>query len=145
MKIDVTTALGLDAVLSELRRMFEFGGYLRVTATNNRPRSVSQNAIVHAWYQQIADELKEDPAVRVKAQCKLFYGVPILRAEDDEFRQKYDGLIRDRFTVDEKLALMEWFPVTSLMNRSQLSQYIETMQREYAKRGVRLTICGGEQ
>ena len=37
---------------------------------------------------------------------------------------------------EDKLILMEWFPVTSLMTTPQLSQYLESVQRHYQRLGV---------
>ncbi|WP_401733486.1 hypothetical protein [Stenotrophomonas muris] len=71
----------------------------------------------------------------MKSFCKLHFGVPILRAEDDEFRAKYDKAVKP-MAYEDKLILMEWFPVTSLMTTPQLSQYLESVQRHYQRLGV---------
>jgi hypothetical protein len=60
----------------------------------------------------------------------------MLRAEDEDFREMYDGMVKERFSYEEKLQLMKWIPVTSLMNTDQLSRYLEAVQSAYAKRGV---------
>jgi len=95
-------------------------------------RSVPQNSKAHAWYNQIDKQLNT-PVGETKCHCKLYYGVPILRAEDEQFARGYDELIKHRFTVEEKLRLMEWFPVTSLMSKSQKARYMETIQTVYAQ------------
>lgn len=59
---------------------------------------------------------------------------------DADFRQQYDSLVKDRFTYEEKLELMRWFPVTSLMTKAQESKYLEAVQAHWAKRGVQLNF-----
>ena len=100
-------------------------------------RSLNQNALSHAWYGQIAVELDITP-LDAKCLSKLLCGVPILRAEEDDFRQDYDALVKHRFSYEEKLRLMKQFPVTSLMSKSQLNQYLEAMKEHWAESGVQL-------
>lgn len=94
-------------------------------------RTTSQNALINAWYNEIDNRLGLLVG-ETRAQCKLFFGVPILRAEDEKFREGYDRLIKGRMTQEEKLELMRWFPVTSLMSKKQLSRYAESIQAYYA-------------
>lgn len=140
MELTIYSESSLHHALGELRQAFKAHKFLRLRVKAGKARSLDQNAISHAWYEQVARELREDDANGVKRQCKLLYGVPLLRAEEPEFRQKYDGLVRERFSYEEKLELMDWLPVTSLMSKDQLSRYLEAMQAAYAKRGVQLTF-----
>ena len=97
-------------------------------------RSLDQNALQYAWYAQIAKE-KGDSVKNVRCFCKLHYGVPILRS-DSFFNEKYTKLILNRYSYEEKLELMEWLPVTSLMLKSQESQYLSDMQNHFAEEGI---------
>jgi len=99
-------------------------------------RSLDQNAIGHVWYNQISKELKEQTPLEVKCECKLTIGVPILRAENEDFRKMYDAAIRGNLTYEEKLEVMKYLPVTSLMSVKQKSRYLEHVQQTYARRGV---------
>ncbi|SEO76720.1 hypothetical protein SAMN02800692_2015 [Luteibacter sp. UNC138MFCol5.1] len=128
----------LQSILGDIREAWGKHHYLRVTIKTGKDRTLDQNAISHAWYEQIARELREDTAEGVKAECKLRFGVPILRAGDEEFREMYDASIRGHLSYEQKLKAMRFIPVTSLMTTSQLSQYLEDVQREYAGRGVML-------
>jgi hypothetical protein len=103
-------------------------------------RSNEQNALSHVWYQQIAATLREDTAEGVKAYCKLHLGIPILRGEDAEFREAYDSTLKG-LTYPQKLKVMLWFPVTSLMKVEQKSMYLEQIQQHYADR-VQLLFPG---
>lgn len=98
-------------------------------------RSLPQNSISHVWYLQIANELREDDVVGWKCYCKLHHGVPILRASDEDFKYFYDKSIKN-ITYEQKLMAMKFLPVTSLMNTEQLSSYLESVKRDFEKRGV---------
>jgi hypothetical protein len=79
----------------------------------------------------VARELREDDERGVKRFCKLHFGVPILRAEDDEFREAYDGSILRVLSYEQKLVAMDMLPVTSRMNTTQLKRYTDDVQDHY--------------
>ncbi|MBN49963.1 MAG: hypothetical protein CMN85_10510 [Spongiibacteraceae bacterium] len=99
-------------------------------------RSIDQNSISHAWYAEISKHKGDESPKEVKRECKLRLGVPILRAEDDDFRAFYDKAMKNTLTYEEKLEAMDFVPVTSQMSKAQLSQYLEVMQQEYCKQGI---------
>lgn len=134
MKHSVYSELGLQKAIGELRAMFKASGYLRITASDSKPRSLSQNSLAAVWYEQIARELGEDTPEGVKAECKLRFAVPILRAEEEDFRLMYDGAIKGVLSYEQKLAVMRFLPATSLMNTDQLSRYLQDVQKGYAGR-----------
>lgn len=134
MKAAIYSEPRLQQVIGQMRQAFKAGGYLRVTWSEEKPRSLPQNALSHLWYEQISRELGEDTPEGVKAECKLRFGVPILRAQDEDFRTLYDGAIKSNLSYEQKLQIMRLLPVTSLMNVSQLSQYLQDVQRSYAGR-----------
>lgn len=138
MKLTVNSETTLQTAIGELREQYRSRKYLTVSVNAGKGRSLDQNAISHAWYAQVARELREDDERGVKRFCKLHFGVPILRAEDDEFRQVYDGAIRERLSYEDKLAAMDILPVTSRMTTAQLSRYMEDVQAHYSKHGVTL-------
>ena len=135
----VRTLADLSKLLGDLREAFTLTGFVKGSYTTNRPRSSDQNAISHAWYGQLAAELREDDELGWKCYCKLHHGVPILRAESDDFREAYDGAIKG-LTYEQKLKVMRILPVTSLMSKAQLSKYLEAVQDDFAKRGVVLAF-----
>jgi hypothetical protein len=107
------------------------------TCGRAQKRSIPQNNHSHTWYEQMAKELPEDDALGWKCYCKLHHGVPILRAENEQFREAYDGTIKG-MTYEQKLEVMKILPVTSLMTKPQLSKYLEVVQADFLRRGVRL-------
>lgn len=103
-------------------------------------RSVDQNSISHAWYSEVSRALQDRSPLSVKCESKLTCGVPILRAEDDDFRAFYDKSVRQTLSYEEKLDAMKFLPVTSLMSVKQLSQYLEDLQQYWGKQGVYLAF-----
>lgn len=133
--IVINSADSLRTAIGNLRDMWNRHKFLRVSVKAGKDRSIPQNAITHVWYGQIARELREDDELGWKCYCKLHHGVPILRAEDDEFRTTYDAVIRP-LSYEQKLIAMRCWPVTSMMTKEQLSKYAEAVQADFAKRGV---------
>lgn len=103
------------------------------------PRTLAQNAGTHVLYEIIAAALPQDDAAGWKAHCKLHFGVPILRAEDPDFRAAYDAAVKP-LMYEQKLAVMRYWPVTSLMDKSQINRYIAALQDDFARRGVVLEL-----
>lgn len=127
----------LQSAFGVLREEYHQYKYVEMKTKAGVARSLDQNAISHAWYEQLARELREDDAMGWKCYCKLHYGIPILRMDDDEFREFYDNTIM-KLGYEQKLGAMKYMPVTSLMTKPQLSAYLVEMQLDFAKRGVRL-------
>jgi hypothetical protein len=118
------------ARLSELWRQKK---YLRLQIHEGRDRSLGQNALLHAWIQQIARETGEDEPEGIKAFIKLHFGVPLLRAENDGFRKLYDENLK-RLPYEQKLSVIRLIPVTSIMTTAQLSEMLTIVQGHYASR-----------
>ena len=137
MNAIINSDASLQSFIGEIREMYRVHRYVKATAKTGKARSLDQNAISHAWYEQLSREMREDDAIGWKCYCKLHHGVPILRAEDEEFRTAYDATIKG-MTYEQKLQVMRLLPVTSLMVKDQLSKYLEAMQADYSRRGVRL-------
>lgn len=136
MNAVINSAESLQRLIGNLRTEWQQHKYLRVKIDVGTHRSLSANAQVYLWYAQVARERGDMTPEEVRCYCKLRIGVPILRADDEDFRVRYDALIRDRFSYEEKLQLMAWFPVTSLMRTPQHSVYREEMQRHWAEQGI---------
>ncbi len=132
----INSAESLQTALGNLRDLWNQHKFLRVSVKAGKDRSLPQNAITHAWYAQIARELREDDELGWKCYCKLHHGVPIMR-NDDEFRSTYDAVIKP-LAYEQKLIAMRCWPVTSLMTKEQLSKYAEAVQADFAQRHVRL-------
>ena len=133
----INSDTSLQNFIGEIRETYEKFKFLRANVKTGKDRSLPQNAITHAWYEQLARELREDDAIGWKCYCKLHHGVPILRAEDEEFRDVYDQVIKG-LSYEQKLIAMRSWPVTSLMTKEQLSKYATAVQADFLNRGVLL-------
>ena len=93
-------------------------------------RSIEQNKLSHAYYKLISEQLGQDTPKGVKQECKLRFGVPILRRDDPDFKEIYDTIIKPR-SYEEKLKVMEYLPITSIMKVGQLQEYIAEIEECY--------------
>ena len=104
-------------------------------------RSLSQNRLQRLWCNEVAEQMGDRTPEEVRGHAKLTMGVPILRAEHDDFCAKYDKVIRP-LSYEDKLDLMMEpinLPVTSLMLVGQKVRYLDHMLRFYTERGIELT------
>lgn len=103
-----------------------------VKAGEGKKRSLSQNGLVHCWYGQIAKATHDDPA-SVKADCHIQWGIPIFRAEDEEYATFIDRALGGLQRAKVK-AMIEagYVPCTSLMSKAILSRYMDAVWRHYA-------------
>jgi len=99
-------------------------------------RSLSQNALIHMWFGEIAKQTNES-ADQIKRECKFYQGCPILMAESPEFAAFAENLAH--LTTEEKIASMDFVAVTSVMTAPQLGRMCDAVQRKYATQGIRLT------
>ena len=116
--ITIYSEESLQRALGDLRGLFAKHHYLRLNVKSGKDRTMDQNRILHAWLGQLSRELPENDELGWKSFVKLHYGVPILRAEDEEFRGKYDAVVKP-MSYEQKLAIMEFWPVTSIMTIPQ--------------------------
>ena len=106
-----------------------------------RRRTVEQNRLQRTWVKEIAEQAGET-AEYWRGYCKLCIGVPILRAENDEFRAKYDAHVKP-LDYETKIAIMQEpldLPVTRLMTTAQKTAYLDQIFRHFSEQGVVLTI-----
>lgn len=112
-----------------------------VNLTKGQKRSVEQNRLQRLWLQEATEQLGEDTIEGYRGFCKLHFGVPIMRGEDDKFRAEYDRLIRP-LKYEDKLTLMQVpldMPVTRRMATGQKKRYLDDMYQHFTSLGVQLT------
>lgn len=104
-------------------------------------RTARQNKLNRLWMTEIADQLgwsSED----ARAYCKLHIGVPVLREDDEEYREQYDRVFKP-LPYETKLDLMREpmdFPVTRMMSTKQQARYLDEIFRHFSEKGVALTL-----
>lgn len=108
-----------------------------------KQRTNSQNKTQRLWINEACEFLQDRTTEELRAYLKLHYGVPILRNEDDDFREAYDRIIKPH-SYEDKLAMMAVpldFPVTRLMRTKQKAQYLDAIyQHIVGDLGCQLTI-----
>lgn len=127
----------LSKMLGDLRELWREHKYLRVTAKAGVARSHKQNAILHVWYTQLAMEDRQEDMRGHIRNCKLQHGVPLLCAEDSDYR---DMCRRSLFILphESQLEVMDFWPVTRLMTKAQETKYLDSLRDYYGPRGIKL-------
>lgn len=129
----------LLSTVDNIKNLYDKHKFLRITIKTGKDRSLDYNSLSHVWYSDIADQLKDEDALGWKNYCKLHFGVPLLRAEDEEFRGIYDNSIK-LLSYEKKLQAMKYFPVTSIMTNEQFGKYLHEIQLYFYDLGVNLTF-----
>lgn len=109
---------------------------------SGKHRTSAQNRLQRKWVTEIAEQLPDEKAEYWRGYCKLRFGVPLLREENEEFREKYDAVVRP-LSYEMKIAIMSEpldMPVTRLMTTKQKTAYLDAIFRHFSEQGVILTI-----
>lgn len=133
----ITTPDGIDKLATFMRaRKLP----MTVTVTQGAGRRNAQNRLSQRWFTDISRQLGDQTHEDVRAYCKLHFGVPILRAENEAFRVAYDRTMLN-LTYEDKLAAIQAFelPVTRLMTTKQMTAFMDRMQQHWLVQGFRLT------
>ena len=112
-----------------------------VTIETGRRRSIEQNRLQRLWMRELSEQMGETPEYW-RGFCKLTIGVPMLRSENDDFRAKYDKVVRP-LKYEQKLAIMMEpldLPVTRIMSTKQKTEYLDQIFRHFSEQGVVLTL-----
>jgi|GEM_PF-427571 len=113
-----------------------------LSLTDGKHRSTAQNRLQHMWMKEISEQLGDMTEHYARAYCKLTIGVPILRAQNEAFRLRYDEIIRP-LPYEQKIAIMMEpldFTVTRLMSVKQKTEYLEGIIRHFGEKGIVLTM-----
>lgn len=131
-----------------IRSLAEFEEFVRLGRSLKWPqtlqwspgadRSLEQNRTQFLWAKEAAEQRGDSDHVEVRCEWKLLFGVPILRAENEDFRADYDETVKG-LPYHLKLRLMRRYAVTSEMTVKQMTAYLDTIQRECAEQGIKLT------
>ena len=111
-----------------------------VKATPDMLRSIDQNRLQFKWLRD-AEKQGDMTASEYRGYCKLHFGVPILQAVDESFREVYQRLIRP-LEYEDKLTLMVEpidLPVTSRMDTATMTRYLKKISDHFIEQGFQLT------
>ena len=112
-----------------------------VSIVKGKDRTSLQNTLQWKWFVEVSRQAEDMSPEDVRGYCKLTIGVPILRAENEAFREIYDRLIRP-LDYEDKLKLMMSpmdFSVTSIMTTKQMANYLDDVMRHWSEKGYILT------
>ena len=112
-----------------------------VAVTAGEPtRRDKQNKLAQRWFTDIARHFGDVTHEDVRADCKLRFGVPIMRRDSEPFKASYDPIMKHQTYEAKMTAIKAWdLPVTRLMGVKQMTEFMDAVQREYLPQGVRLT------
>lgn len=136
-----------NRVLNEPADLVRYMGFLSeqpfpmtVSHAKGAKRTNPQNKTIHMWYGEAATKLGDTTAEDVRAECKLQFGVPILRRDNAAFLLEYDSTFKP-LPYDRKRAIFKALDpaITSRMNVKQLTEYMEAMRQHFAQGGIYLT------
>lgn len=111
-----------------------------MTLTKGAPRSIEQNRLQRMWMLELQEQ-GDMTAEEYRAYCKAYFGVPILLAENEAFRQQYESIVRP-LAYDQKLEIMKEpidLPITRLMTVKQKKRYLDEVYTYWTGKGFKLT------
>ena len=109
--------------------------------TDGKHRTNDQNSLQRKWVLEISAQLDDRTPEEVRGYCKLHFGVPILRNENDVFKAEYDAVIMP-LPYEHKLKLMMVpfdFGVTRIMTTRQKTDYLNAVHHHFSEQGLILT------
>ena len=130
MKLIVNSPDTLSKAIGSLRAEYNKYHFVRLNMVSGKHRGVQINALSHVWYKQISDERGEMTPSEVKSFCKLHFGVPILRRDNEEFAEKYDNYIKP-LPYPHKLSIISMVDITSEMTNPQMKEYMEEVKAHF--------------
>ncbi|WP_461521549.1 hypothetical protein [Porticoccus sp.] len=108
----------------------------RCHRAEKQDRSEAQNRLSFLWYRVIGEQTGETE-VRIRRECKLKIGVPLLAENHSQFKYVWETLERAH-SYEVQLEIMDWLPVTSLFTTKQMYVYLDQMDKTYTMQGVAL-------
>lgn len=97
-------------------------------------RSLDQNDMKERQVHEIAVQLYGGDEDHARREAKYQIGCRILMRDDQKYREFFQAI--SHLTHEQKLKAMDLIPVTSVMNKTQMTEYIERVFQYYAEKGV---------
>jgi hypothetical protein len=142
-RLRINSKESLASAITKLGKMFAEHKFLVLSIRIGKDRTLDQNALFFALYERISSMTQIGTEEDTRKYCKLHFGVPIMRRDDEGFRAGWDELLL-HLPYEKKLELMgacalfgpDGFPVTRLFGRKQGVEYTDAIAAEFAQRGV---------
>jgi len=132
-----TTCRNIDELRTFCSKLYAMPFPITVAVRDGTDRSLDQNALAHKWFSEVGHQMGESMD-EVKARAKLDIGCIILCRDDPDFlafcKQAFGGVDRET-----RLARMKYVPVTSIFTVQQMSEFMDTFERQHRAQGLHLT------
>ena len=110
-----------------------------LTIGDGNARSLSQNALLHKWFGEIAKHFGDRDATTVKGECHHKYGLPI-KKRCEQFLWVWSKTGEQMgYERQCKYLASGVLNVSSSLSVKELKEYMDGMMRDYADIGVFLT------
>ena len=113
---------------------------MTVTWTQGASKTDNQNRLAQRWFTDISRQLGDQTHEDVRAECKVLFGVPILRAENEAFRVEWDAAFAP-LSHEQAVHIVKMLdiPVTRKMLVKQMTAFMDAVHRQFTSQGVHLT------
>lgn len=111
--------------------------YKVVVTPGSETRTDRQRRLQFLWYRERAKQFGNTPKYEQR-YCKLVFGIPILRCDDDEFNDFYAGTI-DHLEYNRQLVAMDFVEVTRHFSVKQNVEYLNDIENDSIENGCTLT------
>jgi len=134
-KITINSDRSFEEGVNKLAELYAKKRFLRVTVVEGPDRSGAQNDTFYHVYELIAEWFHEGDLELARAECKLNYGLPILRRGAPDLDAMCVKTV-DRLDYQEQLRFIKTMDVTSLFSMGQGTEYLKTILDTYAEMGI---------
>lgn len=102
-------------------------------------RSVSQNALLHKWFGEVARQTEGETLIDVKGRAHRHYGLPI-KMQDQQFAWVWERTGQS-LSYEQQCAYLSCgiLNVSSSMTAPQLREYMDAFARDHRAQGIQLT------
>ena len=124
--------------ITAISRACNDGIHVMTIKPYKKDRALTQNRLMWHWYKELeqqrdANGMTKDDLVNYN---KLTFGVPILSRGDD-FNEMWQST--KYLSYEQKLNMMRFIPITSIMNITQMTEYLTDFKTAWNQQGVHLT------
>lgn len=95
------------------------------------PRSIEQNDMKEMQVKYIAEQVHGGDEDAARREAKYLCGIPILCRDDPEF-MAFCEMALAHLVHEERIEAMAYVPVTSIMSKKQMKEYIDKVFDKYA-------------
>lgn len=137
-KVVVNSQKRFDQFIEMCNQKFNSKNPWFVGKIESNKRKVEQNALQFHWYRELFQQGAAKTIPGIRNECKLLFGIPILRVKDPDFNSFWVANI-EHLGHEVKLDLMEYTTVTSEFNIEEMTDFLNQVKYHYTDAGYTLT------